>query len=68
MDNANQRCIKVNIFTDEAPYNINLNVGRHTFWIQRLKLKGKIDDLQNYTAITTFTIICKGLPAGAFCI
>ena len=26
MDNAKQQCIKVNIFTDEAPYIINLSV------------------------------------------
>jgi hypothetical protein len=27
--NAKQQCIKVSIFTDEAPYIINLSVGRH---------------------------------------
>jgi hypothetical protein len=29
MDNAKQHYIKVNIFTDEAPYIINLSVVRH---------------------------------------
>ena len=37
MDNAKQQCIKVNIFTDEAPYIINLSVGGNNAFVSLVK-------------------------------
>ena len=39
MDNAKQQCIKVNIFTDEAPFIINLSVSGYTLTGSIIHLK-----------------------------